>query len=53
MSLSQFYFERNELKMMQNVDMEKIYVSNKLIKKEVIDVADLVEAVSKVIVVMN
>lgn len=53
MQLSQFYLDKQDLRSVQEVDIDQVHNTNKLIKKEVIDVADLVEAVSKVIVVMN
>jgi hypothetical protein len=52
-SLSQFYLDKQELSTVLKARDIEISTTNKLIKKEVIDVAELMESVSKVIVAMN
>ena len=53
LQLSKFQFDRNELRQIQDSHDNEILMTNRLLKKEMIDMADLVESVSKVLVVIN
>lgn len=52
-SLDQFRLDKQNLVDLNSNEHRSLYTSNKFIKNEVIEIADLVEHVSKVLVVMN
>jgi len=52
-SLDKFVFDSGLLKMLKIQEHKDLYRSNKFIKNEVIEIADMVEKVSKTVMIMN
>ena len=48
-----FQFDNEDFKKIIEIHQRELKVTNRLIKKEVIDTADLVEQVSKVLIALN